>query len=383
MKILQVGKFYPIRGGVEKVMYDLMLGLSEKGIHCDMLCASTEGYPAGTIEVNPYATIMVVPTAVKIAATMLAPQMIVKLRQIASQYDVIHVHHPDPMAALALFFSGYPGKVIVHWHSDILKQKILLKFYKPMQQWLIQRADMIVGTSPVYVRESDSLKEVQNKVLYVPIGVQPIASDVAHTAKIKARYAGKRLIFSLGRLVEYKGYEYLIRAAQDLDDSYHIVIGGKGPLLESLENLIRSLGLESRVSLLGYMEDGEIAAYYGAADIFCLSSIWKTEAFAIVQIEAMSCGTPIVSTAIPGSGVSWVNQHNISGIVVPVKDETALAKAFKAICEDPSLHDVLRRGSLSRYSVLFTRDKMVEKSLMIYQMVLDMQAHTKSQISIG
>src|SRR5690606_28494093 len=137
MKVLQVGKFYPIRGGVEKVEYDLMLGLSNQCIRCDMLCASTEDHPGGTIHLNQFATIYVIPTQISVAATKLAPKMISKLRAIAKNYDVIHIHHPDPMACLALYLSHYKGKVVLHWHSDILKQKTLLRLYKPLQDWLI------------------------------------------------------------------------------------------------------------------------------------------------------------------------------------------------------------------------------------------------------
>ncbi len=128
LKILQVGKFYPIRGGVEKVMYDLMTGLSERNIHCDMLCAASEG-KGMTKQLNQYASLIVCPAWSKIAATMISPVMILKLRRICGNYDIIHVHHPDPMACLALFLSGYKGKVVLHWHSDIQKQRLLLKFY--------------------------------------------------------------------------------------------------------------------------------------------------------------------------------------------------------------------------------------------------------------
>jgi hypothetical protein len=75
----------------------------------------------------------------------------------AHEYDIIHVHHPDPMAALALFCSGYKGRVVLHWHSDILKQKVLLKFYMPLQRWLLKRAEVLVGTTPIYVKESPLL----------------------------------------------------------------------------------------------------------------------------------------------------------------------------------------------------------------------------------
>lgn len=367
MNILQLGKFYPIRGGVEKVMYDLTLGLSQRKVYCDMLCASTEDYPEETIKLNAYGEVMVLPTRLKLAATMLAPEMIVKLRRIAKYYDIIHIHHPDPMACLALFLSGYKGKVILHWHSDILKQKTLLKLYVPLQSWLIKRADVIVGTTPVYVAESSFLQKVKHKIDYIPIGVSPLKSDQDKVAHIRKQYGDKQLIFSLGRLVEYKGYEHLIRAVADLDDSFHLLIGGKGPLKTSLEALIQELGVEDRVTLLGFIPDEEIANYYDTADIFCLSSIWKTEAFAIVQIEAMSFGKPVVSTHIPGSGVSWVNENGTSGLVVEKENPEALVTAFKKIAADPQLKQSLSEGSKKRYETYFTRDKMIEKALEIYK----------------
>ena len=370
MKVLQLGKFYPIRGGVEKVMHDLLLGLSETGVYCDMLCASTEDYPAGTIKVNEYANIIVEPTSIRAASTMLAPQMVVTLRKICKQYDVIHIHHPDPMACLALFCSGYKGKVVLHWHSDILKQKVLLKLYKPLQSWLIKRADLLIGTTPTYVQKSPFLRKVQHKVLYVPIGVEPIQINETKSQEIRNRYPGKRLIFSLGRLVEYKGYEYLIRSAQYLDKDIHILIGGKGPLMIPLQQLIQALGVQDKVTLLGFIKDEDLSAYFGAMEVFCLSSIYKTEAFGIVQIEAMSCGKPVVSAHIPGSGVSWVNAHEQSGIVVPRENPEALADAFRKIFSCNELRQNLSEGARSRYVRLFSKHSMINQTLDLYHTLL-------------
>ncbi len=370
MKVLQLGKFYPIRGGVEKVEYDLMLGLSNQGVHCDMLCASTEDHPEATIHLNKFATLFVVATQINAAATKLAPKMITKLRKIGKNYDVIHVHHPDPMAALALYLSNYKGKVVLHWHSDILKQKTLLRLYKPLQDWLIKRADVVVGTTPIYVEQSKFLKEVQSKVDFIPIGVDVDPELSPLVEKIKGEYPNKKIIFSLGRLVEYKGYEYLIKSAKYLDDSYQIVIGGKGPLKEDLEALIVENGLESKVKLLGFMTDVEVVGYYQACDLFCLSSILKTEAFAIVQIEAMGYGKPIVSTRIPESGVSWVNQNGVSGLTVEIEDERSLADSFLTILTNEDVYKNLSEGAKKRYFEHFTRQKMVDKCLQIYNKIL-------------
>lgn len=370
MKVLQLGKFYPIRGGVEKVMYDLMLGLSERDVQCDMLCASTEDFPAGEIVINSFAKLIVVPTKIKVAATMLAPSMIPKLRQIAKEYDIIHIHHPDPMASLALFLSGFTGKVVLHWHSDILKQKMLLKMYKPLQSWLINRADLIVGTTPVYVEESPFLQHVKHKLDYIPIGVEPIQANPDLVTAIKAKNKGRFVIFSLGRLVDYKGYEYLIKSAQFLEDNSKIIIGGKGPLFDSLNELIQKLGVQDKVELLGFVSDEVAYAYFKACDVFVLSSIWKTEAFAIVQIEAMSCGKPIISTAIEGSGVSWVNRHNVSGITVPICDDKAIAEAIETLNNNSDFYNSMSIGSLDRYENLFKRDNMVAVCLQLYNNIL-------------
>lgn len=248
-RVLQLGKFYPICGGVEKVAYDLMSGLSEQNVYCDMMCAATNG-ESRTISVNEHAKVICCHTLAKVAATMISPAMIFALKKVQDQYDIIHVHHPDPMACLALLLSGYKGKVVLHWHSDIQKQRILLRLYSPLQKWLIRRADKIVGTSPVYLSESPFLRKVQHKTVCLPIGVDPMCPDAAGVRKIKDRYKGKKIIFSLGRLVTYKGYEFLIAATKYLKDNYMILIGGTGALREKLQEEINSMHLRGKVKQL-------------------------------------------------------------------------------------------------------------------------------------
>lgn len=369
MKVLQLGKFYPIRGGVEKVMWDIASGLNVSGCLCDMLCADAEGsVKSGEVKEMAFegeGRCIVVPALCKVAATMIAPGMVSWLRKHGSEYDVVHVHHPDPMACLALKMSGYKGKVVLHWHSDILKQKFFLRLYKPLQRWLIGRADRIVCTSPVYAAGSDALKGVMDKVSVVPIGVEPVLPDQEGAAAIRLTYPGKRIVYSLGRLVGYKGYSYLVEAASHLDDGYVIVIGGEGPLRGELEKQIDDLGLKEKVKLIGRVDDKDFSAWYSACDVFCLSSVWKTEAFAIVQIEAMSCGKPVVATRIPGSGVSWVNADGVSGLNVEPEDGKALAEAIKSVCEGG--YGSYCAGARARYENYFTRKGMIDNCLKLYE----------------
>ena len=305
-------------------------------------------------------------TWVKLAATMISPDMILTLRRVCREYDVIHVHHPDPMACLALLLSGYKGKVVLHWHADIEKQKVLLRFYMPLQKWLLKRADVIVGTTPAYLAASPYLKSVQDKVCCLPIGVEPVLPPVEEAAKIRSSYPGKKIIFSLGRLVAYKGFSYLLEAAQYLGNDYVVLIGGAGPLEAELKSQIQALGLEDKVKLLGRISDEEVVAHYGACTLFCMSSVFKTEAFGIVQIEAMSCGKPIVATRIPGSGVAWVNEHKVSGLNVEPMNAQQLAEAIVAIAEDENVYKTYCEGAAQRYRELFTKQSMIANVREIY-----------------
>lgn len=370
MKVLQLGKCYPIIGGVEKTMLDLTIGLSSRGIECDMLCANANiGTKGMEKQLNEKSRIIALRTWKKSFATMLCPSMVQWLRKNCRKYDIIHVHHPDPMAALALWLSGYKGKVVLHWHSDILKQKNLLKLYMPLQNWLKRRASLIVGTTPVYVAQSPHLADVQNKVTYLPIGIQAVEHDNNKAHKIKELYPDKKIVFSLGRLVHYKGYTYLIDAALHLPDSYVILIGGSGALRTQLQQQIDGHHLGNKVKLLGRVADEELCGYYQACDVFCLSSIQKTEAFAIVQVEAMSCSKPVVATNIPESGVSWVNAHGKSGINVEIENGKALAEAIIAVTKDKDAYTRYAQGAKQRYESTFRYETMMDRCISLYKEV--------------
>ncbi len=365
MKILQLGKFYPIRGGVEKVEFSLTEGLSSQGLDCDMLCASFDYKKhLQVFPLNEHGRIIVAPTRLKAAGTMIAPKMIGWLRKHKNDYDIIHIHHPDPMAALALRLSGFKGRVILHWHSDILSQQFFLFFYRPLQGWLIRRAEYIVGTTLVYVKESPHLANVQEKCRAVPIGIDPLQPEPQKVAEIRSRFPNRKLILSIGRLVPYKGYPYLIEAMALLPQDYQLIIGGTGPLREQLEQLIKEKNLQDRITLTGYIDDADLQAWFGACDCFVLTSTMKTEAFGIVQIEAMSCHKPVVATRIPQSGVAWVNEDGVSGRNVTPEKPEEYAVAIQEVTENGGKFG---ESAYLRYLNCFTRKKMIQKIKDLYE----------------
>lgn len=367
MRVLQIGKFYPVIGGVEKVMYDIVLGISKRNdVDCDMLCASMNRQP-DIVSVDKNARIICTSTWIKLFATMVSPAMITQLWEIKNEYDIIHIHHPDPMAALTLRLSGYKGNVVLHWHSDILKQKFTLKLFYPLQKWLIGRADVIVGTSPLYLQHSPFLQSLSLKKLCIPIGIDPVIPNEEEVKLLKRKYSGKKIVFSLGRLVEYKGYRFLIEAAKYLPDDYIILIGGNGPLKQDLQGFIETNYLCDKVELLGRIDDIDLPNYYGVSDVYVLSSIWKTEAFGIVQIEAMSCGKPVIATKIPGSGVPWVNEDGVSGINVEPENAEEIAKAIISILSDKDCYSRFACAAKRRYETLFRKELMINKCVELYK----------------
>lgn len=373
MKILQLGKFYPIKGGVEKVMYDIVKYLSEKGFSCDMLCTSFEKKNNfEKVILNKNAKIFICPTITTFLKTKISPQLIFKLRKIVNTYDIVHIHHPDPMVAFALFFSNYKGKLIVHWHSDILNQKKMLFFYKPLQKWLLRKADLILTTSTIYASCSNDLLAYLTKTVTLPIGIEDKSAIVNNEicTMIRKKYQNKKIIFSLGRFVQYKGFEYLIEAATYLPKDYLVLIGGDGPLKNEMRKKAEYFKVTKNVIFLDMLSDEEVLAYFNTCAVFCLPSIEKTEAFGIVQLEAMTFSKPIVSTNISGSGVPWVNRNGFTGITVPPKDSKALASAIVEILTNEETYNYYSENSRKRYETNFTIEMIIKNLLQIYNDLL-------------
>ena len=372
MKVLQLGKFHPPDiGGMETVIYDIAECLNKSGIECDVLC-SNSAYEYKEEIINGY-KVFRTKTFGNYFSTSITPQMIFKLRDIISEYDIIHVHLPDPMANLSLFFANIKNKkIVIHWHSDIIKQKYLLKLYEPLQKWLLNKADKIIATTPKYMEESKYLKNYKEKCVVIPIGIDEnrLNSDPVILNKLKKKYRNKKIIFSLGRLSYYKGFEYLINSAKYLDDSYMILIGGDGELKNKLQKIIDNEKLNDKVELLGKIAQSELGSYFQFCNVFCLPSIAKSEAFGVAQIEAMRFGKPIVATKIKGSGVDWVNQHGVTGLNVDFMNSKQLAQAFIDILKNDILYNKLKEGAKTRFINNFKRSKMVSLIIKLYNELL-------------
>jgi len=304
---------------------------------------------------------------------VLSPGLILEARRAhrAQPFDLVHLHLPDPMSHLASL--AVPSSIprIITWHADITRHRQLLKLYHPWQNRLLKQAGaIIVATSAHLASPVFAAPKIRDKAHVIPFGFDLERFVVPHVkaAEIRAAYPGFR-IFALGRHVVYKGFDILIKALAQLGPDVRLLLGGVGPLRETLERLAGELGVAERVAFLGLIPDADLPAYYQASDIFCLPSVNQAEAFGIVQVEAMAAGCPVVGTRLD-NGVNVVNQDGVTGVLVPPGDVGALASALEAVRAKDSWRREL--GMKARQHALknFQKDRMASDTLALYRAVL-------------
>jgi len=368
-KVLQLSKYYnPYSGGIESVVLDISEGLVSSGFDTTVLATDKSNLD----RISRINGVCVIRSKeyINVASTSISPRYVADTLINCNQ-KIIHVHLPNPLSNLALFFAWILGKdisnIVIHWHSDIVKQKSLLFFYSPLLNWLLRKSKVIITTSHRYLNYSAQLRDFKQKAIVIPIGIDSLESKVNKSIveSIKNRHSGKKIVFSLGRHIYYKGFEFLLEAASFVENTIFL-IGGIGPDTEKYHQMIKAMGLQNKVFLIGKVPDKELPSYYSAADVFCFPSIEKSEAFGVVQLESMSVGTPVISTDIKGSGVPWVNKHMESGIICKPKSSEQLAEAINILVANDLLLEKLACGAKNRFSSKFTKDHMVEKIVDIY-----------------
>jgi glycosyltransferase involved in cell wall biosynthesis len=370
MRVIHIGKFYPpFCGGIENVNFDLVEGLNIKGIETDVLCFN---FSNEVIKDFKSYNIFRCNYLFKIFSYPISIDLFFKLNKIINNYDIVHLHLPNPLASIAVQLSGYKGKIIIHWHSDIIKQNFFKLFYKPFQKNILKYASCIIVTSPNYLSGSKDLFYFREKIKIIPIGIDKnkFTQNLKLRLKLKNDYKGQKVIFTLGRHVYYKNFKTLINSAIFLDDNYTILIGGEGKLSKKLKKQVLDLKLDNKVKFLGNIPFSDLGEFYRLADVFTLPSNERSEAFGVVLIEAMSFGCPLVTCNIKDSGVPWVNQNDFTGLVVPINDPLKMADAIKIITSNVDKRLMYSSNSLHNYNRLFKKDKMITTVIKLYESLL-------------
>lgn len=373
MRVLHISKYYfPYLGGVESICKYLVERMPQ---HITSVVCFNSQRKNAVDEVNGH-RVYRVETLLNIArqALSLSYRNGLQWAILAEKPDVIQFHWANPFPAILLrLVMPKDVKLVLHWHMDIIRQWYLYWAVRPWEKWLIKRADHIVVTSPQYRDGSKPLKKVKEKVRIVPNSIDESvfelqAEDEKRIQELRALYDGKPIVFFMGRHTKYKGLRHLIEAEQYMRSDCVIVIGGKGPLTESLKALAKKRN-STRIHFIGRLSDDDLRCYLYAASIFAFPSVTKNEAFGVALAEAMYCYTPAVTFTIKGSGVNWVNLDGVTGIEVPQvgNQDKAYAEALDTLVVDTNLQKEYSIAAHKRVADNFLIKHMVEAMEKVYR----------------
>ena len=353
MKILHISKFYPPEpGGIESFVCDLAEAQVRQGHEVYVLAHQFEFNRPTRRECANGVNVERIRTFGQAAYAPLTPEFPLHLLSSIRTFrpDVIHAHLPNVSAFWLLFFRK-SCPLLLHWHADVVsstidrKMAVLYNLYKPWELLLLKKADRVIATSNAYLNSSQPLKSFKPKTRVIPLGINP--NRLIHTRPAKESAASNTgfKVLTVGRFAYYKGFEYLVQAAEKVPDARFIIVGD-GPRYPQIKQMVTQKDLEGRIQLPGRVPADRLRELFLDCDLFCLPSVERTEAFGMVLLEAMGLGKPLLTTQIAGSGINEVNIDGVTGVQVPPADAAALVDAIFMLAQNPDIR--LQMGALAQ-----------------------------------
>lgn len=350
-------------GGIEQVINQLARGSNKLGVQTDVL-SLTPQRTARTIEIDGYLAHRA-RLDFQIASTGFSASAFWRFSQLAKHADVIHYHFPWPFMDVVHFATRVKKPTVVTYHSDIIKQEKLLKLYRPLKNKFLASVNKIVATSPNYLESSNVLAKISDKVTIIPIGLdkESYPTPTAYKLQYWRENLGPKFFLFVGVLRYYKGLHILIEAAQGTD--YPIVIVGAGPVEGELKAQVARLGLNN-IHFLGQLSDEDKVALLTLSYGVVFPSHLRSEAFGVSLLEGAMYGKPMISSEI-GTGTTFINIADETGLVVPPSDPVALRQAMQYLWEHPEQAAEMGKRAEERYWKYFTAEKMVGAYAKLYR----------------
>jgi glycosyltransferase involved in cell wall biosynthesis len=370
MRVLHVFKtYYPDSiGGIEQVIRQLSTATGRLGVTNRIFTLSRQARATPLLQ-DGATTIIRVPLHLDIASTPMSYLALSRFREAVAQSDVIHYHYPWPFGDLLHLLTEQARPAIVTYHSDIVRQRLLMPVYRPLMRRFFAGMHAIVSTSPNYLRSSELLRDYRDKTVVIPIGLDeaiypaPPLERIAHWD----RQVGQDFFLFVGVLRYYKGLHILLDACAG--SRSRIVIVGAGPVEADLKRQAARLGL-SHVQFLGPVSESDKVALLMLCRAVVFPSHLRSEAFGITLLEGAMFGKPLISSEI-GTGSSYVNIDRVTGLVVPPNDPAALREAMSLLEQDSALAAQMGARARTRFEDLFTAQRMAQSYVTLYRQVLE------------
>ncbi len=367
MRILHIYKdYYPVLGGIENHVRLLAEAQARRGHEVTVLVTApglrTERYELGGVQVIKAGRLA---TVASTPLSLALPWELAHLRP-----DIAHLQMPYPVGEVAQWLLGRARYTVATYQSDVVRQRRILALYAPLLRRILRSLDRVLVTSPGYLATSPFLQPVADRCRLVPLGIDVrrfLRADAEAVTALRRRL-GTPLILFVGRLRYYKGLQHLLRALVELPDA-HLAVVGTGPMEAEWKALAAELGLMERVTFAGDVPDADLPAYYHACDLFVLPACERSEAYGLVQIEAMAAGRPVVCTEL-GTGTTFVNQSGETGLAVPPANPQALATACHTLLGDAELRRRLGEQGRRRALEEFDVTRMAERVEEVYAEVM-------------
>ena len=356
--ILHICKVYiPVKGGVQRVVQGITTALPNF-FHCVVTTGLDGAIRQQRVDEGE---IFRCRAYAEIASMPIAPSLLPLVFSSARKASLIALHYPFPLAEAALSLTPFTPPIVVHWHSEVIAQRKLKWLVAPITLVILLRAKAIIVTSQRMLPKSFLLKLFQRKIHYIPYGIPPAVLTAPIT------HPGPDYFLLIGRHVSYKGIDVAIRSMQKIN--CRLVIVGDGPLFEQHEKLVNDLGLSNKITFERYANDQQVTAKIVQSLALVVPSVRENEAFALVQLEAMRLGKPIINTNLQSS-VPWVARHQQEAITVPPANIEALASAMQALLEDAPLRKRLGDKALERFKGEFTADRFATRVDQLYSSLI-------------